>query len=37
MNDPREGGIRAWNAPMQQRPTSKEGNMVKREWWEASH
>ena len=33
MNDPREGGIRAWNALMQQRPTSKEGNMVKREWW----
>jgi predicted phage terminase large subunit-like protein len=33
INDPREGGIRAWNALMQQRPTSKEGNMVKREWW----
>ena len=32
-NDPMEGGLRAWNALYQQRPTSKEGNMVKREWW----
>jgi len=32
-NDPLEGGLRAWNALYQQRPTSKEGNMVKREWW----
>jgi predicted phage terminase large subunit-like protein len=31
--DPMEGGIRAWNALYQQNPTSKEGNMVKRDWW----
>ena len=31
--DPMEGGLRAWNALYQQRPTSKEGNMIKREWW----
>lgn len=31
--DPMEGGLRAWEALYQQRPTSKEGNMVKREWW----
>ena len=32
-NDPMEGGLRAWEALYQQNPTSKEGNMVKREWW----
>lgn len=31
--DPMEGGLRAWEALYQQSPTSKEGNMVKREWW----
>jgi predicted phage terminase large subunit-like protein len=34
INDPTEGGIRAWNALMQQRPTSKAGNMIKREYWQ---
>ncbi len=32
-NDPMEGGLRAWEALYQQNPTSKDGNMVKREWW----
>ena len=27
------GGVRAWNALYQGRPTSAEGNMFKREWW----
>lgn len=31
--DPMEGGLRAWEALYQQNPTSKEGNMVKRDWW----
>ncbi len=34
MNDPGEGGIRAWNALCQQRPTSLEGNMIKRHYWQ---
>lgn len=29
-----EEGIRSWNALYQGRPTAKEGNMLKREWWE---
>jgi len=33
INDPTEGGMRAWNALMQQRPSSLEGNMIKREYW----
>lgn len=32
-NDPMEGGIRAWNALYQQRPSSVEGNMIKRGYW----
>ena len=32
--DPTEGGIRAWNALFQQRPSSLEGNMIKREYWQ---
>jgi len=32
--DPSGGGIRAWNALYQGRPTSAEGNMFKREWWQ---
>ena len=28
------GGIRAWNALYQGRPTSAEGNIFKREWWQ---
>ena len=28
------GGIRAWNALYQGRPTSAEGNVFKREWWQ---
>lgn len=27
-------GVRTWNALYQGRPTSEEGNMVKREWWQ---
>lgn len=27
------GGMRAWNALFQGRPTSEEGNLFKREWW----
>lgn len=27
-------GMRAWNALFQGRPTSEEGNMFKREWWQ---
>jgi predicted phage terminase large subunit-like protein len=33
LSDPTEGGMRAWNALMQQRPSSIEGNMIKREYW----
>jgi predicted phage terminase large subunit-like protein len=32
--DPMEGGIRAWNALYQGRPSSIEGNMIKREYWQ---
>lgn len=28
------GGMRAWNALFQGRPTSEEGNIFKREWWQ---
>lgn len=31
--DPMEGGLRAWNALYQQRPSSIEGNMIKRDYW----
>ena len=34
INDSVGGGIRAWNALYQGRPTSAEGNMFKREWWQ---
>jgi predicted phage terminase large subunit-like protein len=34
INDPTGGGERAWNALMQQRPSSLEGNMIKREYWQ---
>jgi len=33
INDPSGGGTRAWNALMQGRPSSLEGNMIKREYW----
>lgn len=29
-----EQGTRAWNALYQGRPTAREGNILKREWWE---
>lgn len=29
-----EEGIRSWNALYQGRPTAREGNLLKREWWE---
>lgn len=29
-----DGGMRAWNALFQGRPTSEEGNIFKREWWQ---
>lgn len=29
-----EEGIRSWNALYQGRPTAREGNILKREWWE---
>jgi predicted phage terminase large subunit-like protein len=32
-SDPMEGGVRAWNALYQQRPSSVEGNMIKRDYW----
>ena len=32
--DPSGGGVRAWNALYLGRPTSAEGNMFKREWWQ---
>ena len=28
-----EQGVRSWNALYQGRPTSAEGNLIKREWW----
>lgn len=34
IKDPHGGGVRAWNALYQGRPTSAEGNMFKREWWQ---
>jgi predicted phage terminase large subunit-like protein len=34
VNDPTEGGMRAWNALMQQRPSSVEGNLIKRAYWQ---
>ena len=34
LNDPSEGGMRAWNSLMQQRPTSIKGNMIKRHYWQ---
>lgn len=32
--DPNGGGTRAWNALYLGRPTSAEGNIFKREWWQ---
>ena len=29
-----QGGMRAWNALFQGRPTSEEGNVFKRDWWQ---
>lgn len=29
-----EEGVRSWNALYQGRPTAREGNMIKREWWQ---
>ena len=29
-----ESGLRAWNALYQGRPTSLEGNLIRREWWQ---
>lgn len=29
-----QSGIRTWNALYQGRPTAKEGNLLKREWWQ---
>lgn len=34
LKDPLGGGIRAWNAGYQQRPSSKEGNLIKRDYWQ---
>ena len=34
LKDPLGGGTRAWNAGYQQRPSSKEGNLIKREYWQ---
>ena len=31
--DPSKGGTRVWNASYQQRPSSLEGNMIKRDYW----
>lgn len=33
LNDPSDGGLRAWNALFQGRPSSLEGNMFQRFWW----
>ncbi len=32
--DPSGGGLRAWNALMRQQPSSLEGNMLKRAYWQ---
>lgn len=34
LNDPLGGGTRAWNAAYQGNPSSKEGNLIKREYWQ---
>lgn len=34
LRDPSKGGVRVWNASYQQRPSSLEGNMIKREYWQ---
>ena len=34
INDATSGGIRTWNALYMGRPTSAEGNVFKREWWQ---
>jgi predicted phage terminase large subunit-like protein len=34
INDPIGGGIRVWNALMMGKPSSKEGNLIKREYWQ---
>lgn len=34
LKDPNGGGTRAWNALYLGRPTSAEGNIFKREWWQ---
>ena len=33
LNDPLGGGVRAWNAGFQGNPSSKEGNLIKRDYW----
>lgn len=33
MRDPTSGGVRAWNALFQGRPTTMEGNMFKQHYW----
>jgi predicted phage terminase large subunit-like protein len=33
LSDPMGGGLRVWNALMQGKPTSLEGNMIKRDYW----
>jgi predicted phage terminase large subunit-like protein len=33
LRDPESGGVRVWNASYQQRPSSLEGNMIKRDCW----
>lgn len=33
IGDASEGGVRAWNALFQGRPTSAEGNLIRREWF----
>lgn len=34
VNEGGESGARAWEALFQGRPTSREGNLLKREWWQ---
>lgn len=34
LRDPESGGVRVWNASYQQRPSSLEGNMIKRDYWQ---
>lgn len=34
LNDPIGGGLRVWNALMMGKPSSKEGNLIKREYWQ---